>query len=1414
MAIFGNFKGTTQSDFSIGKNDTGSKISTGTQPSSDISNGDLYIDSSNSTLQVYNGDWVSVGSTLTDLNVDSGTLYVDSSNDTVSVGSTSSNDKLFVNGSLRLGTNPTLKFSGAYLDVQHSNGSATQLRIRDNSSGSDPIFKIYSANNTSEVFKVQGETTTFSGNATLTGIDTLRINENGTGLRMTNVGAFDNSGGDFRIFSTDNLILATNGENGTAVTFDQTTKEATFTGAITTTGNITGGTLRADNFTTQNAFAIVGSDNNLIQDTTLSVDPASNYLGINQTSPEVTLHMTGEGAQTAQIRMEQYNDSADAPDVRTRRYRGNIASPSAVQSGDYLYRSNHEYWNGSALIVGGQFAFDNTNNANRTQFTVAVTTDGTSVEASSNDDVQFKIDGNDSGAITFNNAYKFPTSDGSADQVLTTDGNGTLSFSTVSAGGTPGGSNTSIQFNDGGSFGGHANLTYDKSTEVLSVPTLDVTNFYYDSLVEDYGQLDEAVTFTKDYGSVTNSGGAANVTLESFTISTASPSGNGSLSYDNTSGTFTFTPADTSSVGGGISNIVEDTTPQLGGTLDMNNQTVQGNVVPSANNTYSLGSASSVWKDVFIGPGSLYINGKKVIEDASDKITISTTTDQSLKISTSGSGDIELDASGTGVVNFQSNVQADSGVTFSGTGGWTFGSNVNMDNNNINNLDDPVAAQDAATKAYVDAQIQTKDALSELSGTTDDVTEGSTNLYFSNARVEAVSINNLVEDTTPQLGGNLDTNGKFVQGNIIPTANITYDLGSSTNRFRDLYLSNATIDMGITKISVDSNGNMDFASTANSSVKRKLIVDEIELGQGAEKVILRKGSDGKFESKKLNRSSDLESAVKIDFSDNDTDDVAEGSTNLYYSNARVDAYINSSITTTDVSEGDNEYFTNARARSAIGVSGDLSYNSTTGVVSFTERTDAEVRGLISVSGDLSYNSSTGVVSFTERTDSEVRGLISVSGNGISYDSSTGVITSSYEESPTFTGDVVVQGNLTISGSQTIINSNVTQTVDNVFRVNSDGDAQDAGFEANVGGTVKQILYDVSESEWTFGSENVKAGSFEGNVTGTVTGTVSSIANHNTGDLTEGSNLYWTTARGNSAIDSYLTAGTGITISSGTIATTITQYADSDARSAISVSGDLSYNSSTGVITYNAPTMYADSDARSAISVSGDLSYNSSTGVITYNEPTMYANSDVEAYLDSGTSTPTFSSATVTGNITVSGTVDGRDLATDGTKLDGIEAGATADQTASEILTAIKTVDGTGSGLDADTVDGVEASSIHQVTTNASTQGNGRISIGTDGSTTHVQSHQSQILDLNPAGNDIRAGSHFYPRTNNSYDLGTSSYAWRNVYTNDLHLSNEKSDGNSVDGTTGNWTIQEGADDLFIINNKTGKRYKFVLQEVS
>jgi hypothetical protein len=70
-----------------------------------------------------------------------------------------------------------------------------------------------------------------------------------------------------------------------------------------------------------------------------------------------------------------------------------------------------------------------------------------------------------------------------------------------------------------------------------------------------------------------------------------------------------------------------------------------------------------------------------------------------------------------------------------------------------------------------------------------------------------------------------------------------------------------------------------------------------------------------------------------------------------------------------------------------------------------------------------------------------------------------------------------------------------------------------------------------------------------------------------------------------------------------------------------------------------------------------------------------------------------------------------------------------------------------------------------------------------------------------------------PEANNTRDLGTTSLRWANVYTNDLNLSNEGS-SNDVDGTWGSYTIQEGSEDLFLINKRNGKKFKFNLTEVA
>ena len=71
-----------------------------------------------------------------------------------------------------------------------------------------------------------------------------------------------------------------------------------------------------------------------------------------------------------------------------------------------------------------------------------------------------------------------------------------------------------------------------------------------------------------------------------------------------------------------------------------------------------------------------------------------------------------------------------------------------------------------------------------------------------------------------------------------------------------------------------------------------------------------------------------------------------------------------------------------------------------------------------------------------------------------------------------------------------------------------------------------------------------------------------------------------------------------------------------------------------------------------------------------------------------------------------------------------------------------------------------------------------------------------------------------PEANGTRDLGATGTRWANLYTSDIDLSNEAKGGNEIDGTWGSYTIQEGENDLFLINRRNGKKYKFLLEEVS
>ena len=87
----------------------------------------------------------------------------------------------------------------------------------------------------------------------------------------------------------------------------------------------------------------------------------------------------------------------------------------------------------------------------------------------------------------------------------------------------------------------------------------------------------------------------------------------------------------------------------------------------------------------------------------------------------------------------------------------------------------------------------------------------------------------------------------------------------------------------------------------------------------------------------------------------------------------------------------------------------------------------------------------------------------------------------------------------------------------------------------------------------------------------------------------------------------------------------------------------------------------------------------------------------------------------------------------------------------------------------------------------------------------------EYLNINTNGNSVFSGN-VLPVSDAVYTLGSPSFRWNHVYTTDLHLSNEGKQ-NIVDGTWGDWTLQEGENDIFMLNNRSGEKFKMKLEKV-
>ena len=294
-------------------------------------------------------------------------------------------------------------------------------------------------------------------------------------------------------------------------------------------------------------------------------------------------------------------------------------------------------------------------------------------------------------------------------------------------------------------------------------------------------------------------------------------------------------------------------------------------------------------------------------------------------------------------------------------------------------------------------------------------------------------------------------------------------------------------------------------------------------------------------------------------------------------------------TTTDLSEGSNQYFTNARARGAVSVTdsggyGSLAYNSSTGVITYTGPSASEARAHFSVASGsgLSYNSGTGEFGTSSIPNSQLaNSAVTIGGTSVSLGATQGTFTGLTSlTSTTLIGTTLVSGAVDAANAISIASGNIT----------FEGSSADANetilTAANATGSDKTLTLP--------------------NETGTILSTASSIANSNLANssLTVGSTSI---SLGGTATT---IAGLSSLTSTTLIGTTLISGSADAANSIKLVSGTLVFEGSTAndfetTIAVTDPT--ADRtitfpDAAGTVVLLGSLSVAGGSG-LTYNSGT-------------------------------------------------------------------------------------------------------------------------------------------------------------------------------------------------------------------
>ena len=483
---------------------------------------------------------------------------------------------------------------------------------------------------------------------------------------------------------------------------------------------------------------------------------------------------------------------------------------------------------------------------------------------------------------------------------------------------------------------------------------------------------------------------------------------------------------------------------------------------------------------------------------------------------------------------------------------------LDTDLTSVSTSDDTLASA-KAIKTYVDAAITAEDLdISDGSNSGSiDLDSETLGLLGGTGVTSALSGNNI----TFSIGQSVGTSDNVQFGTV--TANLTGQASDISNHSTsdlsegsNLYFTNERTDDRIAALIQNGTGitwTYDDASGTLTGVVSLSAFNTSQLSESGNLYYTDARARAAISENSTQLSYNSSTGV-LTYTQGNSDTVSEGSTNLFYTDARVATKIDSYV---------NKAFVDALNVVAASTSG----NAATATALATTRT-------FSITGDATASAQdfdgSGNVVLTLTIDNDAVALgtkttgnyvatiagttneIEVSGSG----SETAAVTIGLPD------NVTIANNLTVNGTTTTVNSDTLAVKDPLIKLatdNSGADSVDIGFYGLYDTSGSQDLYaglfrDANDSGKFKLFKNLQVeptstvntsgtgyagGTLVASLEGNVTGQVSTLSNHDTDDLSEGStNLYHTTAR---------------------------------SRSAISAGGDLAYNSSTGVISFSQAT---------------------------------------------------------------------------------------------------------------------------------------------------------------------------------------------------------------------------------------------------